>query len=262
MAGSLAVLVGLLAVDAGFAPGRRDRRAAWSPRSSCAAAARLIAENANVLMDRTPGRGARRPPSARSPRSARDIELSRLRLRESAGRYFADVVVTVPPGQAVVEGHQAADLIEAGGRARAARQRRGRARRAAPPRPRPARPGARDRAGRAARARRRTTSRSSSRTARVERLAAPEVPRRPRPARRRTRSPSASSGRSASAPGWPTCRPTSSRSSARSRARAADVQRRRCTRTREIERLVRERTGSEPAAGAAALDRRRARRCS
>ena len=42
-----------------------------------------------------------------------DIELSRLRLRESAGRYFADVVVTVPPGQAVVEGHQAADLIEA-----------------------------------------------------------------------------------------------------------------------------------------------------
>ena len=41
-----------------------------------------------------------------------DIELSRLRLRESAGRYFADVVVSVPPGQAVVEGHRAADLVE------------------------------------------------------------------------------------------------------------------------------------------------------
>jgi len=41
-----------------------------------------------------------------------DIELRRLRLRESAGRYFADVVVSVPPGQAVVEGHRAADMIE------------------------------------------------------------------------------------------------------------------------------------------------------
>jgi divalent metal cation (Fe/Co/Zn/Cd) transporter len=40
------------------------------------------------------------------------IELLRLRLRESAGRYFADVVVTVPPGQAVVEGHQSADQVE------------------------------------------------------------------------------------------------------------------------------------------------------
>jgi divalent metal cation (Fe/Co/Zn/Cd) transporter len=41
-----------------------------------------------------------------------DVELDRLRLRESAGRYFADVVVSVPPGQAVVEGHRAADLVE------------------------------------------------------------------------------------------------------------------------------------------------------
>ncbi len=42
-----------------------------------------------------------------------DFELSRLRLRESAGRYFADVVVRVPPGQAVVEGHETANRIEA-----------------------------------------------------------------------------------------------------------------------------------------------------
>jgi divalent metal cation (Fe/Co/Zn/Cd) transporter len=40
------------------------------------------------------------------------VELGRLRLRESAGRYFADVVVTVPAGQALVEGHRAADLVE------------------------------------------------------------------------------------------------------------------------------------------------------
>ncbi len=41
-----------------------------------------------------------------------EIELRRLRLRESAGRYFADVVVSVPAGQAVVEGHRAADHVE------------------------------------------------------------------------------------------------------------------------------------------------------
>jgi divalent metal cation (Fe/Co/Zn/Cd) transporter len=41
-----------------------------------------------------------------------EIELNRLRLRESAGRYFADVVVSVPPGRAVIEGHAAADEVE------------------------------------------------------------------------------------------------------------------------------------------------------
>jgi divalent metal cation (Fe/Co/Zn/Cd) transporter len=42
-----------------------------------------------------------------------DIELVRLRLRESAGRYFADVIAAVAPGAAVIEGHQAANRIEA-----------------------------------------------------------------------------------------------------------------------------------------------------
>src|SRR5207302_1664710 len=41
-----------------------------------------------------------------------DVELGGLRLRKSAGRYFADVVVTVPPGQAVVEGQGAASRVE------------------------------------------------------------------------------------------------------------------------------------------------------
>ena len=40
------------------------------------------------------------------------IELRRLRLRESGGRYFADAVVGVAPGQAVVEGHVTADSVE------------------------------------------------------------------------------------------------------------------------------------------------------
>jgi cation diffusion facilitator family transporter len=110
MAGSVAVLIGLLAVDAGFAQG--DSVAALLIAVIiCAAGARLIAENANVLMDRTPAEAREAAERAIDALGA-DIELSRLRLRESAGRYFADVVVTVPPGQAVVEGHQAANQIE------------------------------------------------------------------------------------------------------------------------------------------------------
>jgi cation diffusion facilitator family transporter len=111
MAGSVVVLVGLLAVRAGFAQG--DSIAALLVAAIILfAAIRLIAENANVLMDRTPADAREAAAHAIADLGA-DIELSRLRLRESAGRYFADVVVSVPPGQAVVEGHQAADLIEA-----------------------------------------------------------------------------------------------------------------------------------------------------
>jgi cation diffusion facilitator family transporter len=111
MTASLAVLVGLVLVDAGFHQG--DSIAALLiALIVCAAAVRLIGENANVLMDRTPVQARQAAERAIAELGA-DIELSRLRLRESAGRYFADVVVTVPPGQAVVEGHQSANLIEA-----------------------------------------------------------------------------------------------------------------------------------------------------
>lgn len=111
LAGSLAVLVGLLLVRAGFA--QADSIAALIIAAIVLAAAiRLILENANVLMDRTPVEAmdsAERAIASLEP----GIELRRLRLRESAGRYFADVVAAVAPGQAVVEGHQAASLIEA-----------------------------------------------------------------------------------------------------------------------------------------------------
>ncbi len=111
MAGSVAVLIGLILVRAGFAQG--DAIAALVIAAIIfAAAARLIVENANVLMDRTPAE-AREAAERAIARLEPDIELLRLRLRESAGRYFADVVAAVPPGQAVIEGHQAASLIEA-----------------------------------------------------------------------------------------------------------------------------------------------------
>jgi cation diffusion facilitator family transporter len=111
MAGSLTVLVGLVLVDAGFMQG--DSIAALVVAAIiCAAAARLVLENANILMDRTPVE-AREAAERAIADLGESIELSRLRLRESSGRYFADVVVRVPPGQAVVEGHQAANMIEA-----------------------------------------------------------------------------------------------------------------------------------------------------
>jgi cation diffusion facilitator family transporter len=111
MAGSVAVLVGLMLVRAGFAAG--DASAALVIAAIIlATAARLIAENANVLMDRTPAEAreaAERALAGLEP----EIELVRLRLRESAGQYFADVIVAVAPGAAVVEGHQAANRVEA-----------------------------------------------------------------------------------------------------------------------------------------------------
>jgi cation diffusion facilitator family transporter len=110
MAGSVVVLVGLLLVRAGFA--QADAIAALVIATIVlATAARLITENANVLMDRTPAE-AKEAAERAIARLEPDIELLRLRLRESAGRYFADAVVAVPPGQAVVEGHQTANLIE------------------------------------------------------------------------------------------------------------------------------------------------------
>jgi cation diffusion facilitator family transporter len=111
MAGSLAVLGGLTAVAAGFKAG--DAVAALVVACIIfGAAGRLIYENARVLMDTAPGDA-----QARAERAITElgdaVELRRLRVRESGGHYFADAVVAVPPGQAIVEGHGTADAIEA-----------------------------------------------------------------------------------------------------------------------------------------------------
>jgi cation diffusion facilitator family transporter len=109
-ASSVAVLAGLLLVRSGV--DQADTIAALVIAAIILVGAfRLINENANVLMDRSPA-AAREAAERALAGLGPDIELRRLRLRESAGRYFVDVVAAVPPGEAVVEGHRTADLIE------------------------------------------------------------------------------------------------------------------------------------------------------
>ncbi len=108
--GSVAVLFGLIVVRAGFHDG--DAISALIVAGLIfTAAAHLISENAQVLMDTEPAHAhavAWDAVAALGP----EIELDRLRLRESGGRYFADVVVAIPPGRAVVAADAAADVVE------------------------------------------------------------------------------------------------------------------------------------------------------
>jgi cation diffusion facilitator family transporter len=110
LAGTTAVLVGLLAVRAGHPEG--DAAAAlFVAVLVLAAAARLIRRNVDVLMDRAPGEemdAARTAIEALGP----GLTLRRLRMRRAAGHHFADVVIGVSPGAAVGQGHAAADAVE------------------------------------------------------------------------------------------------------------------------------------------------------
>jgi cation diffusion facilitator family transporter len=110
LAGSTAVLLGLLAARAGYPEG--DAAAAlFVAVLVLAAAGRLMRRNVDVLMDRAP---VDEVEAARSAIEAlgRGVTLRRLRMRRSAGRHFADVVIGVPPGAAVGQGHAAADAVE------------------------------------------------------------------------------------------------------------------------------------------------------
>jgi cation diffusion facilitator family transporter len=110
LAGSIAVLFGLSFTAVGF-PGADSLAALFVAVLVLLAAARLMRSNVDVLMDRSP------PDADAAARAAIEhvdppVELRRLRLRRSAGRHFADVVIGVPPGAAVGQGHAAADRVE------------------------------------------------------------------------------------------------------------------------------------------------------
>jgi cation diffusion facilitator family transporter len=110
LAGSTAVLVGLVLTRAGHP--RADAVAAlFVAVLVLLAAGRLMRRNVDVLMDRVPTE-AQEAARAAIARVTPPVELRRLRMRQAAGRHFADVVIGVSPGAAVEQGHEAADAVE------------------------------------------------------------------------------------------------------------------------------------------------------
>ena len=110
LAGSTAVLLGLIAARAGYQ---------WADSAAAlfvaflvlVAAGRLMRLNVDVLMDRVPPEAQEAALAAIASLEPR-VELRRLRMRQAGGRQFADVVIGVPPGAAVGQGHAAADAVE------------------------------------------------------------------------------------------------------------------------------------------------------
>jgi cation diffusion facilitator family transporter len=111
LAGTIAVLAGLVAAAAGM-PGGDSIAALFVAALVLLAAARLIRRNVDVLMDRAPA-AAEEAARAAIVGLEPPVELSRLRLRQAGARHFVDVVISVSPGSAVGQGHAAADRVEA-----------------------------------------------------------------------------------------------------------------------------------------------------
>jgi cation diffusion facilitator family transporter len=110
LAGSVSVLVALVLVRAGY----RDAdaiAALFVAVLVLTAALPLMRRNVDVLMDRVPtdaAAAARKAIAGVRPA----VELRRLRMRQAAGRHFADVVIGVSFDAAVGQGHAAADAVE------------------------------------------------------------------------------------------------------------------------------------------------------
>ncbi len=110
LAGSGAVMLGLIAARAGYH---------WADSAAAlfvaflvlVAAGRLMRLNVDVLMDRVPPEAQEAALAAIASLEPR-VELRRLRMRQAGRRQFADVVIGVPPGAAVGQGHAAADAVE------------------------------------------------------------------------------------------------------------------------------------------------------
>jgi cation diffusion facilitator family transporter len=111
LVGSVAVLVGLVLVRAGYT--RADSIAALLVAALVLfSAGRLMRRNILVLMDSAPNEAAQ--DTAREAIEGIDetVSLRRLRMREAGGRHFADVVVGVEPDAGLAHGHAVASAIE------------------------------------------------------------------------------------------------------------------------------------------------------
>jgi cation diffusion facilitator family transporter len=110
LAGSLAVLVGLVFVAAGEPQG--DAAAALFVAALVViAAVRLAKQSIDVLMDRTATDAEERIRAAIAG-LPEQVELRRTRVRHAAGRSFADLVIAVPSDAGVTQAHAAADAVE------------------------------------------------------------------------------------------------------------------------------------------------------
>jgi cation diffusion facilitator family transporter len=109
--GSVAVLVGLVFAHYGY-PHADPIAALFVGALVLLAAARLMKGNVDVLMDRAPAE-AEAAALAAINQLKPEVEVRRLRMRQAGGRQFADVVIGVPSGAAVGQGHAAADAVEA-----------------------------------------------------------------------------------------------------------------------------------------------------
>ncbi|HEX3805202.1 MAG TPA: cation-efflux pump [Gaiellaceae bacterium] len=109
--GSVAVLVGLLLARGGY-PNGDPIAALFVGVLVLLGAARLMKLNVDVLMDRAPAEAEAAALAAIGAMQPA-VEVRRLRMRQAGGRQFADVVIGVPPGAAVGQGHAAADAVEA-----------------------------------------------------------------------------------------------------------------------------------------------------
>jgi cation diffusion facilitator family transporter len=110
LAGSLAVLAGLVLVAAGVPAG--DAIAALVVAVVIfAAVGRLAFENVRALMDYAPP-GSRTAIARAIAEAEPSAQLRRLRVRDVAGRIYADVTLGVPPASATSASHHIADRVE------------------------------------------------------------------------------------------------------------------------------------------------------
>jgi cation diffusion facilitator family transporter len=108
LAGSVAVLIGLVVVRAGE-PKADAIAALFVAVLVILAAVRLARRSVDVLMDRASGEAATQ---VRSALTSLPVEVRRVRVRHAAGYDFVDVVVAVPPDVGVAQAHALADDVE------------------------------------------------------------------------------------------------------------------------------------------------------
>lgn len=111
LVGSVAVLVGLVLVRAGYT--RADSIAALLVAGLVLfSAGRLMRRNVQVLMDSAPTEAAQDSAREAIEGIEQTVSLRRLRMREVGGRHFADVVVGVESDAGLAHGHAVASAIE------------------------------------------------------------------------------------------------------------------------------------------------------